>query len=282
MKKAFRITTLHNGICIPYPGYRIDLKSPECTYNNLLRALNFGFRHLDLPADPSSFPLIQQAIEDSKVSRHDLFLSAKLQNSDHGINGVKRYFGHVLKVFKTDYIDLFIINWPNPIQFRKQHHIIQKETWLALESLYREGKVHAIGIGNCQAKHIEEYLELSNISPMVNQARFYPGFPFHDNLDSAHLHCIQTIGFLPPDHQAILSSKQINIFAQKYNVSPRIICARYLLDKNVIPLVQSDDLDDLEEYNHLHDFHLCDKDIKLLDKIPNYGPSNIDPDNCDF
>lgn len=282
MKKFFRTTNLHNGTVIPYPGYRIDHSRKELIYSDVKRALEFGFRHLDLPSNPSYFSLIQKAIEDSNISRDDLFLTAKLQNSDHGAHGVKRYFGHVLKVFQTDYIDLFLVNWPNPIKFRDKHEEIQKETWFAIEELYRKGRVHAIGIGNCQAKHIEEYLTLSNISPMVNQARFYPGFPFEENLDSAKLHGIQTIGFLPPEHDEILNSKELIIFAKKYKVSPRLICARYLLDKEVVPLVQSNDLDDFQEFEKLHSFQLAKEDIKFLDNIRNYGPDNIDPDTCDF
>ncbi|MBW9212957.1 MULTISPECIES: aldo/keto reductase [Terrabacteria group] len=282
MKTAFRITNLHNGIIIPYPGYRIDHTRANSIYKDVLKALTFGFRHLDLPSDSTYFPLIQKAIEESHVHRDDLFLTAKLGNHDHGTNGVKRYFGHLLKIFKTDYIDLFLINWPNPLEFRKNHLYTEKETWFALEDLYRSGKVHAIGIGNCQAHHIEEYLEFSNIAPMVNQARFYPGFPFENNLDCAKLHGIQTIGFLPPNHEAILKAKEIQIFANKYHVSTRMICARYLLDKDVLPLVQSNDLNEMEDYSQLHSFQLAKEDIKFLDGIQNYGPANINPDTCDF
>ena len=282
MKTAFRTTILHNGVIIPYPGYRIDHSRESAIYTDVLNALQCGFRHLDLPSNPTYFPLIQKAIEEKHIHRDDLFLTAKLQNHDHGANGVKRYFGHLLKVFKTDYIDLFLINWPNPLEFRENHTTIEKETWFALEDLYRNGKIHAIGIGNCQAHHIEEYLEFSNISPMVNQARFYPGFPFENNLDCAKLHGIQTIGFLPPNHEAILNAKEIKIFADKYQVSTRMICARYLLDKEVIPLVQNNDLDETEDYTKLHSFHLAKEDLQFLDGIRNYGPDHIDPDTCDF
>ena len=118
MKTAFRTTILHNGVIIPYPGYRIDHSRESAIYTDVLNALQCGFRHLDLPSNPTYFPLIQKAIEERHIHRDDLFLTAKLQNHDHGANGVKRYFGHLLKVFKTDYIDLFLINWPNPLEFR--------------------------------------------------------------------------------------------------------------------------------------------------------------------
>ena len=148
--------------------------------------------------------------------------------------------------------------------------------------MYKNGKVHAIGVANFEARHIEFTLEHSEISPMANQARVYPGFPFKDNVDCANEHKIQTIGFLPPKHDAILECKELQIFADKYHVTPRQICARYLLEKNILPLCQGSDIAELSDVFNALNFSLSKEDMLFLDNMKNYVPENINPDTCDF
>lgn len=148
--------------------------------------------------------------------------------------------------------------------------------------LYKEGKTRAIGFANYEARHIEFCLEKSEIAPMVNQARIYPGFPFEDNLYCANEHKIQTEGFLPPEHDDILNSKELEIFAKKYKTTPRIICIRYLLEKECIALCSGHDVEKLKKCFTAFDFDISDEDMKFLDVMKNYGPANINPDTCDF
>lgn len=275
-------TELHNGIVIPKVGYRVDKDHPEEIYAHVRAALDAGFRHFDLPVDSESEKKAGSAFKDSGIERYELFLSVKLANEDHGYDAALRAIDHSLKRIGTDYADLYLIDWPNPRKFRAKYETIGPDTWRALETMYKNGTAHSIGLANYEARHIEFILEHSEISPMVNQARIYPGFPFENNLNCADEHKIQTEAFLPPAFSPIIQSKELKIFAEKYHATPWQICLRYQLEKGCIALCQCDDPQELKNISNVFSFSLAKEDMLFLDSMKNYGPENIDPDTCDF
>ena len=283
MKAISTITTaLHNGTVIPSLGYRIDKDNIDDLYDSVRTALDAGFRHFDLPVDPDSEKLAGQALRDSGVPRNELFLTFKVGNDDHSHDLVLRGLERSFKRVGTDYADLFLVNWPNPLKFRDDYEKSSIDTWRGVEEAYKMGKARAVGLANSHAHHIEHILEHAEIAPMANQARIYPGFPFENNLNCANDHAIQTIGFLPPRHDEILKSRELQIFAEKYNVTTRHICIRYLLEKGCLALCQGKDLYELKDCVHVFDLSLTEDDMKLLDHMKNYGMEMIDPDTCDF
>lgn len=275
-------TKLHNGVDMPTIGYRVDFDHNKENYRNILTALDAGFRHFDIACDGETEKIAGRALRDAAVPRYELFITLKLDNDNHGYKATLRAFENSLKRLKTDYVDLYLIDWPNPEKFRDTYEATAIETWKALETLYKNGKARAIGLANFESRHIEFVLENAEIAPMVNQARLYPGFPFDDNLTCANEHKIQTEGFLPPHHDEIINSQELKIFAEKYKVTPRQICIRYLLEKDCIALCQGNDPDELTNSFHTLDFSISEDDMKFMDHMKNYGPDNINPDTCDF
>lgn len=273
---------LHNGVTIPTLGYRVDKDHGENNYERIQHALQAGFRHLDISPETQCEKIAGKAIQDSQIHRSDLFITAKLNNDNHGYDQTLRAFENTLKRLQTDYCDLYLINWPNPLKYRDTYEQTAIETWRALETLYKKGQVHAIGVANYQSNHIEFCLELSEIAPMVNQARIYPGFPFEENLYCANEHNIQTEAFLPPQYEAIINSKELQIFANKYHTTPNALVTRYHLEKECISLCSGKDIEELKQYFDAFTFDISDEDMKFLDNMKNYGPENIDPDTCDF
>lgn len=273
---------LHNGVIVPLLGYRVDTDNKDNIYQSVLNAVAAGFRHFDLPADGESEKLFRKAMDDCGVPRYELFLTLKLGNDDHGYEKGMRALNNSLRRLGTDYADLYLVNWPNPLRFRKDYEKNSADTWRAMESLYKSGMVRAIGLANSTSLHIEHYLEIAEISPMVNQIRMYPGFPSYDNFSCAIAHGIQTEGFLPPVHDEILNSRELQIFAEKYNATPRQICMKYLLQKKCIALCQGNDTDELRQLENVFSFTLSENDMKYLDVMKNYGMEYIDPDTCEF
>ena len=253
------LTRLHNGVSIPTIGYRIDREIKDTMYDTVLLALEAGFRHLDLPWDDESECIIGKAIKDSSIPRNELFLTMKLGNENHTFHKANAALKHSLHNVGTDYVDMYLVNWPNPIQYRDTYETSSIETWRSLEENYKNGKARVIGLANFEARHIEHILEHAEIAPMFNQARIYPGFPFVDNLDCANKHGIQTIGFLPPHHQDIHNSRELKIFSEKYQVTPRQICMRYLLEKDCCILTQGVDFEELKYSAKVFDFTLSRK-----------------------
>lgn len=275
------VTQLHNRISVPTLGYRV-ISAHGNIYERVKTAVRAGYRHFDLSTEPEAEKEFTRALEDSGLNRGDVFLTVKIPNEDHGFEAAQRAFRHSLKRLHTDYADLLLIDWPNPKKFRDQYEEISVRTWAALESAYKSGAARAIGVANYEARHIEYVLEHSEIAPMVNEARIYPGFPFTDNLNCAREHRILTVGYMPVDYRKVLESREIGIFAEKYHATPEQICISYLFSKGCIALVYGDDEEQLRSNFLAYDLRLAEEDIRYLDVMKNYGPANINPDEADF
>ncbi len=273
---------LHNGVEIPTIGYRVDQDFKDQIPANIRTALKAGYRHFDLSFEPEAEKIAGKILMESGVPREELFLTVKLSVDDRGYQKALRSIENALSRIGTEYFDMVLVNWPNPLKFRDQYETISAETWRAMETLYKQGKARAIGLANFEARHIEHLLNHSEISPMLNQARLYPGFPFTDNLNCADDHLIQTQGFLPPFHEDIINSNELKIFAEKYHATPRQICIRYMFEKNCIALIQGSDEQELIDNFKALDLKIAKEDMQFMDVMKNYGLGNINPDTCNF
>lgn len=272
---------LHNGVVIPSLGYRIEAEDKNME-KDIQTAIKMGYRHFDLPTSSVAEKTLGKVLAETDIPRSEFFLTIKIDNDNHGYDRAVRAAENSLKRLGTDYADLVLIDWPNPVKYRDTYEETSQDTWRALETLYKDGTARAIGLANYEARHIEFVLGKSEIAPMLNQARIYPGFPFTDNMDCANEHGIQSEGFLPANPDPILTSKELTIFASKYKTTPRNICLAYLLNKGCIALTHAKTEKELEETFQTLSLTLKDEDIKYLDVMKNYGYENINPDTCDF
>ena len=171
---------LANGTKIPAIGFGTwqSADGQEC-YDAVLAALRAGYRHIDTAAAYGNEESVGRAIADflseSGCSRGDLFVTTKLWNSDHGYEQTKKALDVSLKKLALDYADLYLIHWPNPLQFRDCWKEKNAESWKAMEEALGEGKLRAIGISNFCERHIDALLETAEIRPMVNQIKLCPG-----------------------------------------------------------------------------------------------------------
>lgn len=274
-------TILHNRLPMPTIGYRVSTVSKH-VYKDVLTALEAGYRLFDIPADSTIEKQFGKALQDSKISRNDVFLILKISNQDHTYDKATHGFHNSLSRCQTDYVDLLMIDWPNPKDYRDSYESSSIETWKAVEDAYKKGSARAIGVANYESRHIEYLLGNCEISPMANEARIYPGFPFTDNLNCANEHKIFTLGYLPDVFDPIVHSKEITIFAEKYHVTNEQICIRYLFEKGCAALISGDDAEGLASNFNAYNFSLSKDDMAYLDVMHNYGQENINPDEADF
>ena len=115
------VTELHNGVVIPVFGYRADKDHGAKNYEYILNAIQAGFRHFDIACDGEAEKTAGRAFKDSPLQRHELFLTAKLDNESHGYHQTLRAFENTLKRLNTDYLDMYLINWPNPVKYRANY-----------------------------------------------------------------------------------------------------------------------------------------------------------------
>jgi diketogulonate reductase-like aldo/keto reductase len=159
-------TVLHNGVKMPWLGlglYKISESDIEFSFKTAIKA---GYRSFDTAAVYGNESGLGKAVKESTIQRNELFITTKVWNSDQGYDSTLKAFEESMKKLQLDYLDLYLIHWPTKGKF--------KDTWRALEKLYTDKRVRAIGVCNFHIHHLEDLLASCNIKPMVDQVEFHP------------------------------------------------------------------------------------------------------------
>lgn len=184
---------LNNGVEIPVLGFGTwKAQDGEEAYQAVLTALEAGYRHIDTAAVYKNEGSVGSAIKDSGIPREELFITTKLWNGNHTYEETQGAFARSLERLGLDYLDLYLIHWSNPKPLREQEAWKERnrEVWRAMEDLYREGKIRAIGVSNFLPHHLEPLLETARILPAVNQIRLAPGVYQAETVDYCRKHNI--------------------------------------------------------------------------------------------
>ncbi len=268
-------TTLHNGSIIPQLGLGV-LKAQDGAEveNAVLTALKHGYRLIDTAAIYGNEAGVGEALKKTDVPRSEIFLTTKVWNNNQGYKRTLRAFEHSLKLLQTDYVDLYLIHWPVAGKF--------KETWRALETLYKAGKVKAIGVSNFQIHHLEALMADAEIMPMVNQIEIHPHLQQQELLDYANKHEIQLEAWRPIMMGEVSLLPELRYLGQKHGKSPAQIALRWLTQRGIVVIPKSVKEHRIEENADIFDFELSTDDMDLisgLDRKRRLGP---DPDNFNF
>ncbi len=267
--------TLNNGVEMPYFGLGVYLsKEGQEVINAVKWAIEAGYRHIDTAAVYKNEDGVGEGIKQSGIDRAELFVVSKVWNADQGYDSTLRAFDASLKRLNTDYLDLYLIHWPVAGKYN--------DTWKALEKLYADGRVKAIGVSNFLQHHLEDILSSGSIVPMVNQMEFHPFLVQQELLDFCSKNKIQYEAWSPMMQGKIFSMPEFQQLAEKYSKSIAQIVLRWDLQKGVITIPKSSKKDRIAANADIFDFELDDEDVKLLDAMhrgQRFGP---DPDNFDF
>lgn len=184
MKHLTDTFLLNNGYAIPCIGYGTYRATNEIVSDAVKNALETGYRHIDTAAFYGNEPGIGTAIsvKECGIPRDQLFITSKVWNTDRGYQTTLDAFDQTLQRLGLDYLDLYLIHWPaNKKQFGEKAAEINAETWAALETLYKNGKVKAIGLSNFLPHHIEDLMKTASVRPMVDQIEYHPGWSACNN-----------------------------------------------------------------------------------------------------
>ncbi|MBT8282832.1 MAG: aldo/keto reductase [Muriicola sp.] len=260
--------TLHNGVKMPYFGLGVFLsKEGEEVTNAVKWALKAGYRHIDTASVYKNEEGVGIGIRESGIPREEIFLVSKVWNSDQGYDATMQAFEDSLKRLNTDYLDLYLVHWPVRGKF--------KDTWKALEELYRQKRVRAIGVSNFLRHHLEDLLKEASIVPMVNQMEFHPYLVQQDLLNYCRDKGIQYEAWSPLMQGRIFSIDKFKEIADKYDKSVAQIVLRWDLQKGVVTIPKSVKKDRIVSNAEVFDFELSDKDMDILnnlDKKKRFGP----------
>ncbi|MDF0706824.1 aldo/keto reductase [Flagellimonas okinawensis] len=266
---------LHNGVQMPYFGLGVYLSKDGSEVVNAVKdALNHGYRHIDTASIYNNEEGVGQGIRESNVDRRDVFLVSKVWNTDQGYDSTLKAFDASLERLGTDYLDLYLVHWPKGD--------ISKDTWRALEKLYREKKVRAIGVSNFLQHHLEDLLTSAEIVPMVNQMEFHPYLVQQDLIEFCNSKGIQYEAWSPLMQGNVFELDIMKDLASKYDKTIAQIVLRWDLQKGVVTIPKSSKKERIIANSDLFDFELSEEDVALLDGLDNGKRFGPDPDNFDF
>lgn len=282
MKEYFELS---NGVKIPSVGFG-SWQSPEgaVTEEAIRLALVNGYRHIDAAAIYGNEISVGKGIKASKVSREDIFITGKLWNDEHGYETTMKAFEKTISDLQVDYLDLYLIHWPNPKKFRDCYVQKNIETWKAFEQLYKDGKVRAIGVSNFFPHHIEEMLPSIEIMPMVNQIEFHPSCLKEETREYCKKNNIIVEGYSPLANGRVFKVVELNDIAAKYNKSLSQLVIRWCLQNDVLPLPKSVTPERIIDNFDVYDFEISEDDMKYINNITTCGSAGESehPDDLPF
>ena len=282
------VFVLSNGVKMPCLGFGTWQSSDgEEAYNAVLSALRLGYRHIDTAAAYGNEKSVGLAVADflkeSSLKRSDLFITTKLWNEDHGYESTKKAIDCSLEKLGLDYLDLYLIHWPNPVKFRSCWQKANAESWAAMEEAVEAGKIRAIGISNFCERHIDELLKTAKIKPMVNQIKVCPGQPERELADYSRSLGMVVEGYSPLGTGGIFKNAEIKQLAEKYGRTVAQVCIRWCLQQEVVPLPKSVNFARIKENSEIFDFTISEEDLEIIANLKNLEIRPVrNPDEADF
>ena len=266
---------LHNGVEMPYFGLGVYLsKDGQEVINAIKWAVDAGYRHIDTASIYKNEEGVGIGVKEASVAREELFVVSKVWNSDQGYESTLKAFDDSLKRLGMDYLDLYLIHWPVEGKY--------KETWRALEKLYAEGRVRAIGVSNFLQHHLEDLMADAEVVPMVNQMEFHPYLVQQELLDFCQKNTIQYEAWSPMMQGKIFGMEAFEAMAKKYGKTIAQIVLRWDLQKGVVTIPKSTKKERIENNAAIFDFEITQEDMELLDAMDRQQRFGPDPDTFDF
>ncbi|MDQ6111199.1 aldo/keto reductase [Enterococcus gallinarum] len=275
--------TLSNNVSIPELGFGTwQTPNGDVAVSAVKKALEVGYRHIDTAQGYKNEDSVGQAIKESGIPREEIFLTTKLWNENHSYDLVLSSFEESLKKLQTDYIDLFLIHWPNPVKFRDNWQSANAETWRAMEELYQAGKIKAIGVSNFLPHHFEELKKTATIFPIVNQIFLAPGELQKEVVSYCQEHNVLLEAYSPLGTGKIFDVPEMQELSDKYGKTIAQIAIRWSLQHGFLPLPKSVTPSRIEENLAVFDFELSDEDMQRIDQLDGVVGKATNPDTTGF
>jgi len=272
-------TTLNNGVKMPWFGigvFKVE-EGPELVHA-VKFAIKHGYRSIDTAAiygnEEGVGQGIDEGIQEAGISREELFVTSKVWNADLGYEATLAAYETSLKKLGLDYLDLYLIHWPVAGKY--------KDAWRALETLYKEGRVKAIGVSNFQVHHLKDLMKDAEIKPMVNQVEYHPRLTQKEVQAFCQEHGIQMEAWSPLMQGQLLDHPILQEIANKHNKSIAQIILRWDLQNGVITIPKSTKEHRIVENSSIFDFELTKEDMERINGLNQNHRVGPDPDNFNF
>lgn len=258
--KSVPLITLNNGQKIPQLGFGVYCIPPQETEKCVLEALKIGYRHIDTAHMYGNEKEVGSAIIKSGIKREEIFITSKLWITEYGEGVTLPAINKMLKRLGLDYIDLVLLHFP-----LKDYIGAYKD----LEKAYEEGKVKSIGISNFENKKFEELCDTAKIKPVINQIEFHPYFQQNDLKNRMDKYNTKLEAWAPLGHALtnIFKEEIITKLSEKYKKTPAQIILRWDIQRGIITIPKSQNLERIKENFQIFDFELTEDEIKEINSL---------------
>lgn len=279
MLKSIQDTTvLHNGVHMPWFGLGVfKVKDGEEAVSAVRNAIKHNYRSIDTAAiyknEEGVGQGIREGLQETGLSREDLFITSKVWVSDLGYEETVAAYEKSLERLGLEYLDLYLIHWAIGNY---------KDAWRAMETLYKAGRIKAIGVSNFHICHLEDLLKDAEIVPMVNQVEYHP----HLTQKELHAYCkdkgIQLEAWSPLKQGVLLNEPTLIEVAAKYNKSVAQVILRWDLQNGVVTIPKSINEARIVQNADIFDFELSSEDMARIDALNKDERIGPDPENPGF
>jgi len=262
---------LRNGVKMPRLGLGVLRSEAGREVEVAIRwALEAGYRSIDTAMIYGNEPSVGKAVRESGLNRSEIFITTKVWNTDQGYDSTLTAFETSLNKLEMDYVDLYLVHWPVKGKY--------KETWRAMETIYRSGRARAIGVSNFLIHHLEDLLQTVEIPPMINQIEFHPHLQQPELREYCERGHIQLEAWRPIMKGTVLEVPELVALGKKYDKSAVQVTLRWILQLGIVVIPKSVKQERILSNADLYDFELTQEDMSLiagLDRGKRMGP---DPD----
>jgi 2,5-diketo-D-gluconate reductase A len=280
--------SLNNGVLIDQLGFGLYKVPSADTANLVATALEAGYRHFDTAAMYGNESGLARGLVEvfatepvtggsgvtaASISREDLFITTKVWNDDHGYDATLRAFDTSMINLGLEYVDMYLIHWPCA-----KRGLFQ-ETYRALETLYREGKVRAIGVSNFQPQHLDQLLETAEVVPAVNQIELHPWLQQAELREKHRGLGIRTEAWSPLGRGQVLEDPVIGALAAEHKVSPAQVILRWQVQLGNITIPKASSAARIRENLDVFGFELSALDMADIEALDRGHRTGSHPDN---
>lgn len=269
------VKKLNNGVNMPWFGLGVwQVEDGNEAIDSVKAALKSGYRAIDTATAYGNEESVGKAIKESGLARDELFITSKVWNKDQGYESTLAAFEETMKKLDLDVLDLYLIHWPVAGKY--------KDTWRAMEKLYKDGRIRAIGVSNFQTHHLDDLLADAEVVPAVNQVEFHPLLTQSELLAYSEEKGIQLEAWSPLARGKLFDNEVIKEIADKYGKEPAQVILRWVLDKGVVVITRSVKEKRIASNAEIFDFKLTVEEIDRISALNKNERTGPDPDNFDF
>ena len=267
--------TLNNGVNMPGFGLGVyKVEDGETVVNSIKTAIKHGYRSIDTASFYDNEEGVGQAIKESGIPREKIFITSKVWNEEQGYESTLEAFERSLKKLNTDYLDLYLIHWPVKDKY--------KDTWRAMEKLYEDGKVRAIGVSNFHVHHLQDLMKDSHVTPAIDQIEYHPHLTQAELREFCEKENIQLEAWSPLKRGQLLDDPTLIEIAEKHGKSTAQVILRWDIQNNVITIPKSITENRIIANADIFNFSLTEIDIGKINALHINSRAGTNPDSYDI